>query len=502
MDLFANLTLGFQTAISLEGMFHALIGTLLGTAIGVLPGLGPVATIAMLLPLTYGLQPELALIMLAGIFYGSQYGGSTTSILVNIPGESASVVTCLDGHQMAKQGQAGTALATAAIGSFFAGTVSTFLIAGFAPVLAGIAFQFGPAEYFSLMVLGLIGAIALAHGSMIKAFGMILLGLLLGLVGTDVTSGGQRYTFGLSELFDGIDFVAVSMGLFGITEVITNAGAATDRNVLASRLHGLFPDRNDLRRMAPAILRGTALGSFLGLLPGGGATLSSFTAYAIEKKISRTPGAFGKGAIEGVAAPEAANNAASQTSFIPMLTLGIPGNAVMALMIGAMMMHNITPGPEVATTNPRLFWGLIVSMWFGNLVLLILNLPMIHVWIKLLSAPYRLLFPAIVVIACIGVYSVNNSTFGVLLLAVFGLGGYLLAQLGCEPAPLLLGFVLGPSMEEYFRRAMLIADGNVAVFVTEPLSAALLMLAVLILSLFTLPAVLRKREAAFVEKEE
>ncbi|WP_102958165.1 tripartite tricarboxylate transporter permease [Mangrovicella endophytica] len=502
MDIFANLSLGFQTAISLEGMFYALIGTLLGTAIGVLPGLGPVATIAMLLPLTYGLQPELALIMLAGIFYGSQYGGSTTSILVNIPGESASVVTCLDGHQMAKQGQAGTALATAAIGSFFAGTVSTFLIAGFAPVLATVAFQFGPAEYFSLMVLGLIGAIALAHGSMIKALGMILLGLLLGLVGTDVTSGGQRYTFGLSELFDGIDFVAVSMGLFGITEVITNAGASTDRNVLTSKLHGLFPDRQQLGRMAPAILRGTALGSFLGLLPGGGATLSSFTAYAVEKKISRTPGAFGKGAIEGVAAPEAANNAASQTSFIPMLTLGIPGNAVMALMIGAMMMHNITPGPEVATTNPRLFWGLIVSMWFGNLVLLVLNLPLIRIWIKLLSAPYRLLFPAIVVVACIGVYSVNNSTFGILLLAAFGLAGYLLAVLGCEPAPLLLGFVLGPWMEEYFRRAMLIADGDFTVFVTEPLSAVLLALAVIILAIFTMPAVLRKRDAAFVEKEE
>ncbi|MBK1839789.1 tripartite tricarboxylate transporter permease [Azospirillum sp. YIM B02556] len=502
MDLFDNLLIGAQTAISVRGMFYALIGVVLGTAIGVLPGLGPVAAIAMLLPLTYGLQPELALIMLAGIFYGSQYGGSTTSILVNIPGESSSVVTCLDGHQMARQGRAGTALATAAIGSFFAGTVSTVLIAGFAPVLATIAFRFGPAEYFSLMILGLVGAVALAHGSMVKALGMILIGLLLGLVGTDVTSGGQRFTFSLPDLFDGIDFVAISMGLFGIAEVIASAGRAGNRDILTRRITGLLPSRSDLRRMAPAVLRGTAVGSFLGLLPGGGATLSSFTSYALEKKLSRTPGAFGRGAIEGVAGPESANNAASQTSFIPMLTLGIPSNAVMALMIGAMMMHNITPGPQVAVTNPALFWGLIVSMWFGNLILLVLNLPMIGLWVKVLGVPYRLLFPAIVVLSCIGAYSVNGNGFGILLLAGFGLAGHLFAALECEPAPLLLGFVLGPSMEEYFRRAMLIGDGDIAIFATRPLSAVLLGTAALVLLLFALPAIGRKRAEAFVEGEE
>ncbi|WGF88067.1 tripartite tricarboxylate transporter permease [Marinivivus vitaminiproducens] len=501
MELLEHLAMGFEAALSFQNLSYATIGVVLGTAIGVLPGLGPVPTIAMLLPLTYALPPESAVIMLAGIFYGSQYGGSTTSILVNIPGESSSVVICLDGHQMARKGRAGTALATAAIGSFVAGTVATVLVAAFAPFLSRLAFQFGPAEYFSLMVLGLIGAVALAHGSILRAIGMILVGVLLSLVGTDITSGGQRFTAGFPELFDGVEFVALAMGLFGLAEVIGNAGGAAHRQLLTTTIDGLWPTRDDLRRMTPAIVRGTSLGSVLGLLPGGGATLSSFAAYALEKKVSRRPRSFGTGVVEGVAAPEAANNAAAQTSFIPMLTLGLPGNAVMALMIGALMLHNIQPGPQVIATNPTLFWGLVASMWIGNLILVILNLPMIFIWVKILSIPYRYLYPSIIVISCIGVYSVTNDVFGVFLMAVFGVVGYLLVQLGCEIAPMLLGFVLGQSLEAYFRRAMLISDGSFSVFVTRPLSAALLLLAAAVIVAFLVPSSARKREEVFQEAE-
>ncbi|HWL68866.1 MAG TPA: tripartite tricarboxylate transporter permease, partial [Geminicoccus sp.] len=477
MELLDHLALGFQAALSLQNLMYATIGVVLGTAIGVLPGLGPVPTIAMLLPLTYALPPESAVIMLAGIFYGSQYGGSTTSILVNIPGESSSVVTCLDGHQMARKGRAGSALATAAIGSFFAGSVATVLVAAFAPTLSRLAFQFGPAEYFSLMLLGLIGAVALAHGSILRAVGMILVGVLLSLVGTDITSGGQRFTAGLAPLFDGIEFVALAMGLFGLAEVICNAGNPLHRELVTRKVSGLWPSRDDFRRMTPAILRGTTLGSVLGLLPGGGATLSSFAAYALEKKVSNRPKAFGTGVVEGVAAPESANNAAAQTSFIPMLTLGLPSNAVMALMIGALMLHNIQPGPQVISSNPTLFWGLVASMWIGNIILVVLNLPMIFIWVKILSVPYRYLYPSIIVISCIGVFSVTNDVFGVFLMAAFGAFGYLLARLGCEIAPMLLGFVLGQSLEAYFRRAMLISDGSFTVFFSRPLSAALLLMA-------------------------
>lgn len=499
MDLLSNLILGFQAALSLDNLIFCTIGVVLGTAIGVLPGLGPVPTIAMLLPLTYALPADGALIMLAGIFYGSQYGGSTTSILVNIPGESSSVVTCLDGYQMAKKGQAGPALAAAALGSFFAGSVATVLIAAAAPLLSRVAFQFGPAEYFSLMVLGLLGAVALAHGSVLRAICMVLVGVLLSLIGTDITSGGQRFTAGFSQLFDGIEFVALVMGLFGVAEVIGTAGRPDNRELVTRKVTGLMPTREDLRRMAPAVLRGTGLGSLLGLLPGGGATLASFAAYALEKKASKRPREFGTGLIEGVAAPESANNAAAQTSFIPMLTLGLPSNSVMALMLGALMMHNIRPGPQVIAANPKLFWGLVASMWIGNLILVVLNLPMIFMWVKMLSVPYRFLYPSIIVISCIGVYSVGSDLFSIYMMAGFGVIGYLLVRLDCEIVPMLLGFVLGQSMEAYFRRAMLVSDGSFSVFFTRPLSLALLLVAFAAVVLSVLPALTRKREEVFRE---
>lgn len=499
MELFDNLALGFSTALTFQNLLYCLIGCVLGTLIGVLPGLGPIATIAMLLPATYALPPVAALIMLAGIYYGAQYGGSTTAILVNIPGESSSVVTAIDGYQMARRGRAGVALFTAGAGSFFAGCVATLVLAAFAAPLSELAFKFGPAEYFSLMVLGLIGAVVLASGSLIKAIGMIVLGLLLGLVGTDVNSGVARYSFDIPELTDGIGFVAVAMGVFGFAEIMANLEQKEKRETFLDKVSSLWPNKNDLKRMTPAILRGTTLGSILGVLPGGGAALASFAAYSLEKKTSKYSSEFGKGAIEGVAGPESANNAASQTSFIPLLTLGIPPNAVMALMVGAMTIHNIQPGPQVMTSNPALFWGLIASMWIGNLMLIILNLPMIGVWVKLLTIPYKHLYPAILVFCCIGVYTVNNTTFDIFLTAGFGILGYLFLKLGCEAAPLLLGFVLGPMMEEYFRRALLLSRGDFSVFVTRPLSLGLLIAALILVVIVTLPAVKKTREEAFVE---
>ncbi|MCA3056185.1 MAG: tripartite tricarboxylate transporter permease, partial [Rhodocyclaceae bacterium] len=446
--LLANLALGFSVAFTPEALMYCLLGCLLGTLIGVLPGIGPVATIAMLLPATFTLAPELSLIMLAGIYYGAQYGGSTTAILVNLPGESSSVVTALDGYQMARQGKAGTALGIAALGSFFAGCVATLLLAAAAPPLAQIAFKFGPAEYFSLMTLGLIAAVVLAHGSVIKAIGMILLGLLLGLVGTDVNSGMARFNFSIPELSDGIGFVAVAMGVFGFAEIIKNLEQGEEREIFVNKVGRLLPSMQDMKEAFPAVLRGTGLGSLLGILPGGGAVLASFSAYTLEKKIAKDSSQFGKGDIRGVAAPESANNAAAQTSFIPLLTLGIPPNPVMALMVGAMIIQGIQPGPQVMSEKPQLFWGMIVSMWIGNLMLVILNLPLIGMWIKLLTVPYRLLYPAILTFCCIGVYSLSNSPFDVVVTAMFGLIGYLFIKLDCEPAPLLLGFILGPMMEE------------------------------------------------------
>src|SRR5438132_1563277 len=452
MELFHNLAISFEVALSFQNIFYCLMGCLLGTLIGVLPGIGPVATIAMLLPVTFTLNPTSALIMLAGIYYGAQYGGSTTAILVNIPGESSSVVTCLDGYQMARQGRAGPALGIAAIGSFFAGCVSTVIIALFAPPLAEVALKFGPAEYFSLMVLGLIAATVLAHGSLIKAIAMVILGLLLGLVGTDVNSGVARFSFGVSELSDGIGFVSVAMGVFGFAEIIANLEQKEQREIFVKKVSNLLPSLQDFKDTWGSILRGTALGSFLGILPGGGALLASFAAYTLEKKVSKNSANFGKGAIQGVAAPESANNAGAQTSFIPLLTLGIPSNPVMALMIGAMMIQGIAPGPQVMTERPQLFWGMIASMWVGNLMLVVLNLPMIGMWIKLLMVPYRLLYPSILVFCCVGVYSLSNSPFDVMQTAAFGVVGYIWVKLECEPAPLILGFILGPLMEENPRR--------------------------------------------------
>ena len=499
MDIFANLWLGFGVALTPVNLWWCLIGCFLGTAIGVLPGLGPAATIAMLLPATFGLPPVSALIMLAGIFYGAQYGGSTTSILVNLPGETSSVVTAIDGYQLAKQGHAGRALAVAAIGSFFAGTVCTFMIALLAKPLAEQALKFGPAEYFSLMVLGLIASIVLANGSILHALGAIVLGLLLGLVGTDVNSGLQRYSFGIPELADGIGFVIVAMGMFGIGEIIANLEGEGKRDLMVKKVTGLYPTKEDWKNCTMPVLRGTALGSLLGILPGGGAALASFGAYALEKKVSKNRANFGKGAIEGVAAPEAANNAGAQMSFIPMLTLGIPSNPVMALMIGAMIIQGIQPGPAVMTEQPALFWGLIASMWIGNLMLLVLNLPLIGMWVKMITIPYHYMFPLILVFCAIGVFSLSNAEFDVYLMVVFGFIGYVFKKLDAEAAPMLLGFILGPMMEEYLRRALLLSKGDPMVLLTRPISCTMLILSAILLTLVLLPSFSATREEAFKE---
>ena len=499
MELLDHLAIGLDAAFTLNNLMYCFIGVTLGTLVGVLPGLGPVATIAMLLPITYGLTPSAALIMLSGIYYGAQYGGSTTAILVNLPGESSSVVTCLDGHAMARQGRAGAALAIAAIGSFIAGSLAILLLAAAATPLAEAALKFGPAEYFSLMLLGLVAAIVLAQGDVLKAIAMTLLGLLLGLVGTDVNSGVERFTFGIPQLSDGISFVVISMGIFGIAEIIANLERDHAGGSQVARVGSLMPSRDDYRRSWKPILRGTGLGALLGVLPGGGAMLGAFASYMVEKRLSRQPQRFGQGAIEGVAGPESANNAGAQTSFIPMLVLGLPSNAVMALMAGAMMIHGIVPGPQVIDDRPELFWGLIVSMWIGNLLLLVLNLPLVGIWVRLLAVPYRLLYPSILLFCCIGVYSVNNSLFDVLLTVAFGLLGYLFIKLRCEPAPLLLGYLLGPLMEENLRRAMLLSRGDPSVFVTRPLSLTLLILCVLVVVLMLSPRVRATRQVAFSE---
>lgn len=499
-SLFSNLALGFAAAATPDNLMYCFIGVLLGTLIGVLPGIGPLATIAMLLPVTYTLSdPTSALIMLAGIYYGAQYGGSTTAILVNLPGEASSVITVIDGYQMARKGRAGAALSIAALGSFFAGSVATFLIAAFAPALASLAFEFGAAEYFALMTLGLIAAVVLANGPILKALAMVVFGLTLGMVGTDVNTGVERFTFGIPELADGLPFVAMAMGIFGFGEIIGNLEQGQRREVFASKVSRLLPSGPEFRRAAPAVLRGTLIGSVLGVLPGGGAVLSAFSSYAVEKKVSKRPEEFGQGAIEGVAGPESANNAGAQMSFVPMLTLGIPTNAVMALMVAGMMVHNINPGPQVMTSNPTLFWGLIASMWVGNLMLVILNLPLIGIWIRLLTVPYRLLYPAILMFCCIGAYSVNNNVWDVYMTIPFAILGYLFKRLECEPAPLILGYVLGMLMEEYLRRAMLISGGDWSVFVTSPLSLTLLLIAAAALVMVAVPAIRTRREYAFQE---
>ncbi|MGV6871780.1 tripartite tricarboxylate transporter permease [Pseudochelatococcus sp. B33] len=499
MDVFSHLDLGFSVALTASNILYCFTGVLLGTLVGILPGLGPVASIAMLLPVTYALPPSSALIMLAGIYYGAQYGGSTTAILINIPGESSSVVTAIDGYKMALKGRAGPALGIAAIGSFIAGCVSTLAVAFLAPVLSDVALNFGPAEYFSLMAFGLVASVVLARGSVIKAIAMIITGLLLGLVGTDVNSGTVRYAFGIPELADGVGFIALSMALFGLAEIATNLEGKVDRDVSPRAVGRVLPGWPDVKQSAPSIARGTILGSLLGVLPGGGALLASFAAYTLEKRTARPPRTFGEGDIRGVAGPEAANNAGAQTSFIPMITLGVPSNPTMALMIGALMIQGIAPGPGIMTEQPELFWGLIASMWIGNLMLLVLNLPLIGIWIRLLKIPYRLLFPSILVFCAIGVYSSSNNVFDVYLMAALTVLGYIFIKLDCEPAPLILGFILGPMMEENLRRAMLISRGDPSTFFNQPISLSFLVAIVVLLVILILPSVRETREVALRE---
>jgi putative tricarboxylic transport membrane protein len=498
MELLDSLILGFHVALSPTNLLFCLVGALIGTLIGVLPGLGPATTIALLLPVTFYLSPVAAMIMLAGIYYGAQYGGSTTAILVRLPGEASSVVTCLDGYAMAEKGRAGAALAVAALGSLFAGTVATFLIAIASPLLSRVALKFGAAEYFSLMVFGLAGAVVLAQGSVLKAVAMVFLGLFLGLVGTDLMTGVQRYTFGSATLSDGIGFIPISMGLFGIADILVNLEKSEEKKPIAV-IGSLWPTWLEFRQSMMPSVRGTAIGSLLGILPGGGAMLSSFAAYAFEKKIAKDPSRFGQGAIEGVAAPESANNAGAQTSFIPMLTLGVPSNPVMAMMVGALLIQGIAPGPRVMIEQPELFWGLIASMWIGNLMLVVINLPLIGMWVAMLRLPYRFLFPAILIICAIGVYSLNNSLFEVGIMAVFSLVGYAFIKLGCEPAPLLLGFILAPLMEDNLKRALLLSQGDPMTFLQRPVSLALLLLAAFLFLLIVAPAFRRTRETAFEE---
>jgi TctA family transporter len=501
MELFGNLGLGLETALSPENLLFCFIGVVLGTAVGVLPGIGPTATIALLLPITFTFEPVSALIMLAGIYYGAQYGGSTTAILINLPGETSAAVTAIDGHEMARKGRAGPALAAAAIASFVAGTVATVVLVLFAPPLAGVALTFGSPEFFSLVVLGLIASIALARGSTVKALGMIVLGLLFGTIGQDIYTGTPRFTFGVRELFEGINFVSVAVGMFGVAEILKNLEDEQTRKLVTKKISGLWPTREDFRRMAAPIARGTALGSALGILPGAGHVLASFGAYAIEKRVSKRKEEFGHGAIEAVASPEAANNAAAQTSFIPLLTLGLPPHPVMALMLGAFIIHGITPGPNVINDEPALFWGLIVSMWIGNLFLVLLNLPLIGIWVRMLTIPYKILFPAIIAFSAIGTFSLGLNAWHVFAIAFFGVLGYALIKLGCEPAPLLLGFVLGPLLEDHLRRSLIISRGDLSIFISRPVSAVLLTMAVTAIVIAVLPTIRRKREVVFKEEE-
>ena len=499
MEFLGHLALGFATALSPMNLLLAFIGCLVGTLIGVLPGVGPIATIAMLMPLTLKVDPTGALIMLAGIYYGAQYDGSTTAILLNIPGEVTAVVTAIDGHEMAKKGQAGTALGIAALGSFFAGTVATLVIAAIGAPLTKLALLFGPAEYFGLMVFGLGLAIVLARGSVLKAVIMVVLGLLLATVGTDLETGQDRLTLGIAELSDGVDFAVLAMGVFGIAEILRNLEHPESRDVAVSKIGRLLPSLADLRRSLGPIVRGTGIGSVLGILPGNGAVLGPFASYALEKKLAKDPSRFGRGAIEGVAGPESANNAGAQTSFIPLLTLGIPPNAVMALMVGAMTIHGLIPGPQVMLKHPDLFWGMIASMWIGNLLLLVINLPLIGLWVRLLKVPYRLMFTTILLFCAIGIYSINNNPYDVYFTAFFGLAGYVFIKLGLEPAPMLLGFVLGRLMEEKMRQALALSEGSFMTFVERPVAATLLVLAAAVMVIAVLPAVSRSRAKAFQE---
>jgi TctA family transporter len=499
MEMFSNLILGFQVALSLQNLAYCFLGVMVGTAIGVLPGIGPLVTIAMLLPITFNLAPVPAMIMLAGIYYGSQYGGSTTSILMNLPGETASVVTCIDGYQMARQGRAGPALAIAAVGSFFAGCVGTLLIALFGPPLAEAALKFGAPEYFALMLMALVAAACLSSGDMVKALAMVVFGLLVGIIGTDVNSGMARFSFGISELTDGLGFTIVAVGLFAVSEIVKNLETTVQGEVFTSKIKNIMPTWTDLKASAMPILRGTGVGAFFGALPGTGPSISAFSTYMVEKKIAKDPSRFGKGAIEGVAGPEAANNAAAQTAFIPTLTLGIPGSGTMALMLGALTIQGIAPGPQVMTAKPDLFWGLIASMWIGNALLVVLNLPLVGMWVQLLKIPYRWLFPSIIMFCAVGNYSINNSPVDLYMVAGFGIVGYILMKLECPPAPLILGFVLGPLMEENLRRALLISRGDPTVFFTRPISLTFMLLSIFVLVIMIAPSIRKKKEQAIHE---
>jgi putative tricarboxylic transport membrane protein len=502
MDFFANFMAGFNVALQPVNLFFCFLGVFVGTLIGVLPGIGPVGTMAILLPITYGIPPTTAIIMLAGIYYGAQYGGSTTSILVNIPGEAASVVTCLDGYQMARKGRAGPALGIAAFGSFIAGTFGVIGLQLLAPPLVSVALRFGPPEYFSLMILGFVVLTYLAQKSMAKALMMAAAGVLLGTIGLDTMTGMPRFTFGIPELLDGVGLAPLAMGLFGISEIFLNVEKRIKQEVITTRLRGLFPTLEDWGRAIWSILRGTILGFFLGILPGGGAVLGSFVSYAVEKRFSKNPKEFGQGAIEGVAAPEAANNSASQGAFIPLLTLGIPANVVMAILLGALMIHNITPGPMLVKEHPQLFWGVISSMYLGNIMLLVLNLPLIGVWVQLLRVPYAILFPLILFICLIGAYVINNSVMDVTIMFICGVVGYFMRKFEYEPAPLVLAYVLSPLLENALRQSLILSGGSFGIFMFRPISAGCLVVAAGLLLSSLLPMIRKRRETLVAEAEE
>ena len=500
MDVIAGLGQGFLVALDPINLLYCFIGVFIGTLVGVLPGIGPVSAMSLLLPVTLSGTPESGIIMMAGIYYGSMYGGSTTAILVNIPGEAASVVTCLDGYQMARNGRAGPALGMAAIGSFIAGTLAVVGLMLLAPTLARVAVKFGPAEYFSLMVLGLTILVWLSQGSIIKALIMACLGVVLGLVGIDSITAMPRLTFDQMQLIDGLGLVPIVMGLFGIAEILNNLEQRLDREVFQANVKGLMPSRDDWKRSAGPIARGSVMGFFLGILPGGGAVISSFLSYAMEKRLSKTPERFGKGAIEGVAGPETANNAAAGAGFIPLLTLGIPPNVVMALLLGAFIVHGVQPGPLMMTQNPQLFWGVVASMYIGNAMLLVLNMPLIGLWVQLLKVPYKILFPMILLFCVIGAYSVSNQVFDVYLMLGFGILGWLMKKYGYEPAPLVLAFVLGPMLENNLRKSMILSQGDFMMFVERPISAVCLAFAVLLLVSPLLPMFNKQRKQLATEE--
>lgn len=491
MDLLSGLYLGFQTALSAEALMFCLFGVTLGMLVGVLPGIGALAAISMFLPITFYLEPTVALITLAGIFYGAQYGGSTASILLNLPGDATSAVTCLDGYPMTQRGEAGAALFITTIASFLGGSFAILLVMGLTPALAEFALRFSSTEYFSVMLLGLVAASTFSVGSPLKGLAMVIVGLVFGLVGMDVNSGQFRFAFGFLELADGLNLVAVVMGLFGVAEILNNVGAERGLNLKARDItfRSMLPSKAQLRSTWAATGRGSLVGSLVGILPGTGPTIAAFMAYAVEKRVSRDPSKFGDGAIEGVAAPEAANNASVQAAFIPTLSLGIPGDAVMAVMLGAMMIHGVVPGPQFLTDQPAMFWGLVASFWIGNVLLLMLNIPLIGIWVRILTIPYHILYPSMLFFICIGVYSIRSNVFDIYIVVIFGIIGYFMRLFAYPAAPLLLGFVLGPLMEEHFKRTLLIADGDFMVFVERPISAVFLAASMLVLTLSLWPLI-------------